>query len=274
MFKSGVGLWDCMKSEIIFLGTGGARKVTASQERATGGIVLKIGETQLWIDPGPGALVRARQFNVDPAKTDIVLVSHEHIDHVNDMNAVLDAMCNGGFRTKGHVVSVKRVIETFLADYLKKNVESMHILKAGDSVSFGDIKIIATGTKHDIEGIGFKVITSGFNLGYTADTYYFPDLANEFKNVDILIINNLKPFGQKLEKHMDSGLTVKLLEKVRPRLAIITGFGRSMIKADPLQEARKIEKLSKVQVVAAEDGLRINPDDYSAKTGQKTLVNF
>jgi len=44
---------------IRFLGTGGARFVVAKQIRASGGMWMRFGETQIHVDPGPGALVRA-----------------------------------------------------------------------------------------------------------------------------------------------------------------------------------------------------------------------
>src|SRR5579872_3926013 len=45
--------------EILFLGTGGARFVVARQIRASGGMWMRFGKTQIHVDPGPGALVRA-----------------------------------------------------------------------------------------------------------------------------------------------------------------------------------------------------------------------
>ena len=46
-----------MEGFIKFFGTGGARFVASRQLRATGGLWLKYKETNLYIDPGPGAIV-------------------------------------------------------------------------------------------------------------------------------------------------------------------------------------------------------------------------
>jgi len=70
---------------------------------------------------------------------------------------------------------------------------------------------------------------------------------------------------------MNSEDVIELLKKIRPKLAIITGFGIKMIQANPLYEAREIQHASKVQVIAARDGLSINPVSYSATLRQKTL---
>ena len=43
-----------MSISIRFLGTGGARFVVAKQIRASGGMWMRFGETQVHVDPGAG----------------------------------------------------------------------------------------------------------------------------------------------------------------------------------------------------------------------------
>src|SRR4030065_673432 len=80
---------------LTFLGTGGGRFATIYQARATGGIYLE-DERNLHIDPGPGALVRARSVGIDPLKTDAILISHCHPDHYMDAEILIEAMTEGG----------------------------------------------------------------------------------------------------------------------------------------------------------------------------------
>ena len=47
-----------------------------------------------------------------------------------------------------------------------------------------------------------------------------------------------------------------------------------MIKADPLYEAREIQKSTGIQVLSAKDGMVIIPSSYSAKSSQKRLNLF
>src|SRR5512146_2873096 len=85
-----------------FLGTAGARHVVATQVRHSGGIVYTVGSTRLWVDPGPGALVRAlaSRPKIDPARIDALLVTHRHLDHAGDATAVVEAVTRGGFRRR------------------------------------------------------------------------------------------------------------------------------------------------------------------------------
>ncbi|MCE5296700.1 MAG: MBL fold metallo-hydrolase, partial [Euryarchaeota archaeon] len=68
---------------LTFLGTGGGRFSTIYQVRGTGGLYVKDG-ANIHIDPGPGAAVNMAKLKMDPAKTDVLLISHCHPDHYSD----------------------------------------------------------------------------------------------------------------------------------------------------------------------------------------------
>lgn len=262
------------KHNLIFLGSGGGRRIIASQARATGGFVIQAGKEQIHVDPGPGAVVRAVQFGVDVRNTSILLVSHFHVDHSNDVNAIINAVTFGGKEKKGFLVTCEITEKCNLTKF-HCNAVAKHIkAKPGDKIKVGNIVIKATKTNdHDKKAVGYKIFTPKFVLGYTSDTGFFPGLVNEFKGCDILIVNTLKPKNMKLKGHMSSDDVVKLLKGVKPKLAILQHFGRSMLKANPVYEARDIQKKSGVQSIAAQDGLVIDPSSYSANLKQKTM-NF
>ncbi|MHA2474003.1 MAG: MBL fold metallo-hydrolase, partial [Promethearchaeota archaeon] len=70
-----------MKDKLVILGSGGGRHHIRTQHRATGGLLYKFNGIQAHIDPGPGALVRINQFNEDPTKTELFIITHAHVDH-------------------------------------------------------------------------------------------------------------------------------------------------------------------------------------------------
>ena len=45
---------------LTFLGSGGGRWVVLRQLKASGGFVLELSDQKMHVDPGPGALVRAK----------------------------------------------------------------------------------------------------------------------------------------------------------------------------------------------------------------------
>ena len=91
---------------------------------------------------------------------------------------------------------------------------------------------------------------------------------------DILILNVTYPGNKGMKSNLDTESAIKIIEKVKPRLAVISHFGLDMLKADPLVEAREIQKRTNVQTVAAKDGLVISPESYAARSPQHRLSTF
>lgn len=256
-------------SKLTFLGTGGGRFVTASQARSTGGLVLEMDGITFHIDPGPGALVRAKQFGVDLRKTDVILLSHAHIDHSNDCNAVIDCMTRGGIDHKGIIVGSEAALKgtsenspVILKFYLKA-LEKVTCLKPGEETRINTIKIRATRTNHsDQNAIGF-VIKGSKQISYVSDGEYFQELSEQHKGSEILILNVLRPYGDVWKLHLNTKDAVKIIKEVKPKITIFQHFGFKMIGANPFNEAKRAEKESGFRVVAAEDGMAIDLEKYN-----------
>ena len=88
---------------IKFVGTAGARFVVMKQLRSSGGVWLSDGKSHLYMDPGPGALVRCLNTKpkLDPSTLDGILLTHKHLDHSSDINVMIEAMTDGGFKKRG-----------------------------------------------------------------------------------------------------------------------------------------------------------------------------
>ena len=65
---------------------------------------------------------------------------------------------------------------------------------------------------------------------------------------------------------------IKLIDEVRPELAIITHFGAKMIRANPLQQAREIQKKTGIRTIAASDGVDINLEGLAQRKGIQTTL--
>ena len=251
--------------KITFLGSGGGRIVVAHQLRSTGGFVINVGSKQIHVDPGPGALAKANLFKTNPTRTDIIFVSHGHIDHVNDVNAIIDTITLGGAKGKrGALISTKEVISgskersPWVNSFYKRLLENYFQVKAGDVVKSGELEFTISGTKHDEPCVGFILTDGNVKIAYSGDTAYFAELGKQFKGVDVLIMNVLRPGKDKWGTHLSSEDVVRIIKKATPELAIIQHFGAKMLKSDPVYEARWIQKETGVRTIAATDGLSIS----------------
>ena len=268
-------------SQIIFLGTAGGGSVTSRQLRASGGILLKVDDFQFHLDPGPGSLTQAKEYSVTLRANTAILVSHNHLNHCNDMYAVIEAMTLSGLDKRGVLVTNKTIVEglkeqrPYLTKYHKDLLEKVITLDKGQKVAIELVEIHALSVEHsDPNAIGFKLFCPRFTLSYTSDTKYSKELVEEMRGSDILILNVVFPSDQANKFNLDTESAIKIIEKVKPRLAVITHFGFEMLKADPLVEAREIQKQTGVQTIAAKDGLVISPEAYAARSPQHRLSKF
>lgn len=265
--------------KLTFLGSGGGRFATITQKRMTGGFRIDdIDGKNIHIDPGPGALVRTYQFELNPMKLNGIFVTHSHTDHYTDAEVLIEAMTKGMTRKKGFLVGGKSVIDGYkrwgpcISEY-HKGIPDVYSLEAEKSVKIDNLKVTATTTKHgDPKAVGFKFQVDGFTISYTSDTGYIPELAEEHADADVLIASVIRPKGDKLHGHLCGNDFQKLVEEVSPKLSIMTHLGMKLIMNHPDEEAERISKETGKQVIAARDGMEIDLDDYIQK--QPTLDEF
>jgi ribonuclease BN (tRNA processing enzyme) len=163
----------------------------------------------------------------------------------------------------------------YLTRYHQNLLERVITLEKGHKVAVELVEIHALSADHtDPYSIGFKLFCPRFTLSYTSDTKYNKNIVEEMKGSDILILNVTYPRNKAQNLNLDTESAIKIIDRIRPRLAIITHFGLEMLKADPLIEAREIQKQTAIQTIAAKDGLVISPESYSAKSPQHRLSSF
>lgn len=256
-------------AKIIFLGTAGGSAVVNRQLRASGGIIIQIEKLQYHIDPGPGALNKAKEYNINPHHTTAVLVSHNHINHCNDLNVVVDAMTHSGIEHRGVILASKSVLQPlgnsfpFLTRHHQNLVEKIIPLEKNHKIGIELVEINALPVEHsDPSAIGFKFFCPKFTIGYTGDTTLNQQLLDSLVGTDILILNVPYPNKKGAGTNLSTEDAIAIVSKIRPQLAILTHFGLEMLKADPLVAAREIQRITGVQTIAAKDGLAISPEGY------------
>jgi phosphoribosyl 1,2-cyclic phosphodiesterase len=254
-------------SFIKFLGTAGARFVVTKQLRSSGGAWLSAGKTNLYIDPGPGGLVRSLNSKpkLDPSKLDGILLTHKHLDHSCDINVMIEAMTEGGFKKRGVLFAPRDALEEdpVVLRYVRAYVEKVEVLKENSEYRIGDIQFsTAQRHRHRVEtyGINFKI--SPHTVSWITDTKFFPELLNLYRG-EILIIHvvRLKPIGDDPIEHLSIEDVKIIIKEVKPKLTILTHFGMTMIKAKPWRVAAELEKELGLKVIAASDGMNLDLEE-------------
>jgi len=237
------------------------------QLRASGGIWLTLDGTHVLIDPGPGALIHclSSKPKLNPQDLEGIILTHRHLDHSNDINIMIEAMTNGGFKKKGVVFAPRDALQEdpVILNYAREQIDHIEILKEKGKYQIGNISFeTPIRLKHGVEtyGINFRGKTSSISL--ITDTDYFTGLASHFTG-DILIINVVMLEDKSTIEHLCLQEAEQIIKVNKPRLAILTHFGMGMVKAKPWEIAEHLTKKLGVSVIAAQDGMLVDIDRYT-----------
>lgn len=252
---------------IKFLGTAGARFVVMKQLRASGGIWLSLDGTHVLIDPGPGALLRclSSRPKLNPQDLEGIILTHRHLDHSNDVNIMIEAMTNGGFKKKGVVFAPEDALQgdPVILKYIRDQVDHIEILREKGTYKVGTITFeTSTRLKHGVETYGLNIKGKGRSISLITDTDYFPELSSFFTG-DILIINVVMLEDRSTIEHLCLQDAEAIIAQRKPRLAILTHFGMGMVKAKPWEIADRLTENLGIKVIAARDGMQIDIDQHT-----------
>ena len=264
MVKVRKGLKNRDKNEnwIKFLGTAGARFVVIKQLRASGGIWISYKGSNILIDPGPGSLVKAASSRpkLDPTKLDAIVVTHRHLDHCNDINVMIEAMTEGGFKKRGAVFIPQDALDTdsVILEHTREFPEEIVLLQAGKSYKVGQITF-STPVRHihPVETYGLRFNFAKTDVSYITDTLYFDGLQDYYK-ADIIIISTVFYEPRIGIEHLSLQDAMKIISGINPKTAILTHFGMTMLKAKPYEIALKMKRELGVNILAAYDGMSLN----------------
>jgi ribonuclease BN (tRNA processing enzyme) len=253
-------------TKLVFLGTGGGRIVTLSQERSTGGVYLEDG-VKVHIDPGPGALKALNRSGIDPTRTDAICISHCHPDHYASGEILIEGM---SFRKRkgGMLFAPRTVIKgngsigPAVSAYHRKKLKNAQVVVPDEDYKLKHLKFQTTPSIHsDPLGVGFKFRTRQGIVSFVSDTELRKEIIEKHRGARILILPNTRPLNARIKNHLSTEDSAVFAKKVRPELLVLTHMGKKMLKEDPEAQARWISERSEVKTVAGVDGLTIHLGD-------------
>jgi phosphoribosyl 1,2-cyclic phosphodiesterase len=247
---------------ILFLGTGGARFTVAKQLLATGGAWMNLGGTQILMDPGPGSLVYAIKYGCEPLMLDAIILSHKHLDHSVDINVMIEAMTDGGWKKRGSLYAPADAFEdgAVVLPYVSGYPQKVEILQEGKKYSAGDVTF-DTPVKHlhKVETYGFVFKTPRHRFSWITDTRIFDSLASHYK-AELVIINVLS-YERKLRvDHLSLPEAESVIREIKPKAAVLTHFGLTMWREKPWDIEHRVSDATGVRVIAARDGMLLDLD--------------
>ncbi|ADU96591.1 metallo-beta-lactamase family protein [Thermovibrio ammonificans HB-1] len=254
---------ESLQNRLVFLGTAGARYVAFGFMRQAGGLYWNFGGYNLHVDPGPGAFVHAHRKGIEPFWTDAVLLTHRHLDHCADVNHILEAMTLGGKRKKGKLLCPSDAVnqDPVVLEYTRQNIEETILIEEKKELMlFENLKLtFPVRHVHGVETYGVIFNWNGKHFGYLTDTKFFPELLEAYSPAkDLLIINTTLYSPNPKIDHLSAKDAKEIIAFVKPTLAVLTHFGKTMLSAKPWEVAASIEKETGVKTLAAYDNMIID----------------
>ncbi|MFB6282824.1 MAG: MBL fold metallo-hydrolase [Halobacteria archaeon] len=169
--------------ELTFLGTGSA----IPSERMQSGLLLH--DHPLLIDCGSGVLHNLNRTDVKPDEVGEVLVTHNHLDHVNDVMALakanwllgrdsLDVYGPGGTRD-----TIDSLLEAY--EYLEEKIDiTVHEVTPGESIDIKGTEIDTLETSHSVESMAVRY---GNHFVYSGDTEPLSEVVEFAQDCSVLI---------------------------------------------------------------------------------------
>lgn len=258
--------------KLKFLGTGGGRYVTSLQDRRTGGIIVETEETQIHVDPGPGALVYNHKETDNPLDTEAILVSHAHLDHSNDAKPIIEMMTEGASKPGAIFANETALhgygdIEKVISDYHQDLCVKVEQLEQGTETSFKDLEIKCQEMFHgDPKTVGFILEDDEHRLGFWTDSEFSEELLDFYEGCDIMVIYATMPKEKSIPSHTSISEVPEILEAVEPTTAIITHFGKSMMNSGIEEQEEWLDEKTDCKTIFA--------DDNMVFPGNRSLMSF
>jgi phosphoribosyl 1,2-cyclic phosphodiesterase len=243
--------------KLTFMGTAGARFMVAKQLAASGGLYIEEGNTRMSLDPGPGAIVQYAKRKVDLTKLDAIVISHRHLDHSNDVNVMIEAMTDGGFRHRGRLYCPSDALDgdPVVLKYIRNFPQEIVALEPATEYTVGDITFATTPRHvHQVETYGFRF---GNKLGWVTDSAYYDGIAEQHK-ADVMVIHLVLMECRAGLPHLCLEDAERIIREAKPRLAILTHYGMTVWRAHPWELAADLTQRIGTEVKAARDGMSVD----------------
>ncbi|KRG16655.1 hypothetical protein ACA30_00550 [Virgibacillus soli] len=193
---------------------------------ASSGYLLEHEGFRLLVDCG-SAVLSQLQYYLKPTELDAVIISHYHPDHVADIgvlqHALIIAKYTEGFSRNLPIYGHEEDQAGFAA-LTYKNLTTGMVYKGDQLLHIGPFQIEFIETVHPVPCYAMRIKAGSKTLIYTADTAYFPELAEFAKGADLILCesNYYKDMKEAAFNHMTSDQAGQLARLANAKKLVLT----------------------------------------------------
>lgn len=219
-----------MEVYIIGSGTG-----IPSLKRGSPGTVVKVGNSIILLDSGPGTLRRLLEVDIDFREIDYLLYSHLHPDHTSELVPFLFASQYGSEKKREKRLSIlgpvgfaefyQRLKLAYGKWITPQSFELDLVEITREELSFTDFTLQGFPLVHSENSVGFRLKSpEGRVVAYSGDTDYCSDLIELARGVDLLILECSLPDDRKVEGHLTPSLAGQVARESECKRLLLTHF--------------------------------------------------
>lgn len=143
-------------------------------------------QTKILIDAGiSGRAIQTRlnEINVDLSEIDAILITHDHLDHIQGLKTLA---YKKGIPVFANHETAKGIVETF------HDCPKFKIFSTGETFEFKDLEIHPFSIQHDtLDPVGFTIRTNDLKIGFCTDLGFTTSLVQaKLKDCDYLYIES------------------------------------------------------------------------------------
>lgn len=295
-----------MNDRLVILGSKGGPAIRPGGPSPTASLLVAQG-LNIVVDCGLGVSRELVEAGVALPDIDMVFITHLHSDHVLELGPLLHTAWTAGLKKKVAVYgpagtcdvwrhfcrSLAYDIETRIADEGRPPLETLieiNEFSEGDVTARDGVTVTALRVDHPpvTECFALKFAFGGRTIVFSADTAFFPPLADFSRDTDILVHEAMHPDGvERLVKKTPNGARLRdhllashTMAADVGRIAAMAGVGQLVLNHlvpadDPLITAADYEREVRTtwdgHLTIGRDGLAIDlGTDADTRHGRKT----
>ncbi len=234
--------------KVTILGSSGAVPIP---ERAQSGILIQTSENNILLDCGMAVPLRLKEAGFNSEDIDIIGISHEHLDHIQDLPSLSKASWLRTDKAEFKIIchpDIRDYLQNFwksCGEYERADID-FELMEAGDKKELQDAVIETFETKHTENSMGFKIHQKKSEVVYTSDTAHSEEIKSIADGANLLI--HELTFVENREDHTGVEDIIDILSDINVGEVILTHFDTEIDK--------RIDKI--VRKVEKECGLSVN----------------
>jgi ribonuclease BN (tRNA processing enzyme) len=172
---------------------------------------------------------------------------------------MIEAMTEGGFKRRGVLFAPRDALDEdpVVLRYLRGYLERIEVLEEGGSYELDGVSLYTPlRHHHSVETYGIIFQSPTYTISYIADTHFFDELCTRYRG-ELLIINVVRLEPSPYD-HLSVPDAKRIIEEIKPKVAILTHFGMTMWRAKPWEVAKRLSDETGVRVLSARDGMKFD----------------